>query len=68
MINVIFGRSYVFHNDTMYYVVRLIKEHHNPIIETWKEHLMCDTVLKKDGIFYFCQKVIEPEVIYDSEI
>lgn len=68
MIHVIFGRSYVYHNDVMYYVLRVIKEDHKPIIDTWKEYLMCDTVLKKEGVFYFCQKVIEPEVIYDSEI
>lgn len=65
MIHVIFGRSYVYHNDIMYYVCRIIKEDSKPILDTWKEHLMCDTVLKKDGLFYFCQKVIEPEVIDD---
>ncbi len=63
MIHVIFGRSYVYFNDAMYYVIRVIKEDSKPIVDTWKEHLMCDTVLKKDGLFYFCQKVIEPEVI-----
>lgn len=63
MINVIFGRSYIYHNDSMYYVLRVIKEDSRPVIENWKEHLMCDTVLKKNGLFYFCQRVIEPEVI-----
>lgn len=63
MINVIFGRSYIYHNDSMYYVLRVIKEDSRPVIENWKEHLMCDTVLKKNGLLYFCQRVIEPEVI-----
>lgn len=65
--HVIFGRSYVYFNDSMFYVVRVIKEDSKPIVDTWKEHLMCDTVLRKDGVFYFCQKVIEPEVI-DEQI
>lgn len=65
MIQPIFGKAYIFFNDGMYYVVRIIKESHNPVIETWKEHLMCDTALRKDGNLYFCRKVDELEVIND---
>lgn len=63
MIQPIFGKAYIHFNNDMYYVVRIIKESHNPVIDTWKEHLMCDTTLKKDGQLYFCRKVNELEVI-----
>jgi hypothetical protein len=68
MIHAIFGRSYVYHNDMMFYVVRVIRESHKPIVETWKEHLQCDTVLKKEGFYYFCQKVHDTEVIEYEQI
>lgn len=63
MIHAIFGKSFVYFNDSMFYVVRLLKESDYPVVDVWKEHLNCDTVLKKDGVFYFCQKVVDLEVI-----
>ena len=68
MINVMFGKAFVHHNDTMFYVVRIIKESSNPVIDVWKTELDCDTVLKKDGNYYFCRKVDEPEVIEYEQI
>lgn len=53
------GEYLVSFNDKMYVVVRTIKVNNNPIIETWKEHLHCDTVLKKDGYYYFCRVVTD---------
>jgi len=38
-------------------VVRKIRADHNPIIETWKDHLGVDTVLKRDGYYYFCEEI-----------
>lgn len=63
---VIFGKVYVYHGENMYYVKRVIKEYFNPNIEVWKDLLDCDTILKRDGKYYFCQKVIEAEVINES--
>lgn len=63
---VIFGKVYVYHADAMFYVKRVIKEEFNPIIDNWKTMLDCDTVLKKEGKYYFCQKVDEAEVINES--
>jgi len=68
MINVIFGKAYIFYNDSMHYVTRVIKESHNPVVDVWKEDLMCDIVLKKDGNYYFCQKIKDIEVIEDEQI
>lgn len=50
-------------NDKLYLVKKVIKEEHGPIIETWKEHLSADTVLRKEGLLYFLQTVEEPEII-----
>jgi hypothetical protein len=68
MVNSIFGRAYVYHNDKMYHVARIIRESHNPVVDVWKEHLMCDTVLKKEGNYYFCQAVQDMEVTEDEQI
>lgn len=65
---VIFGKVYIYHGDSMYHVKRVIKEDFNPVIENWKNILDCETVLKKEGKLYFCQKVVEPEVIDGEQI
>ena len=49
--------------DKRFLVVRILREDSNPIIDTWKEHLRADTVLKKDGIIYFCQETLETEIL-----
>lgn len=66
--NVIFGKVYVHFNDSMFYVKRIISEQHEPNLEVWREHLYCDTVLKKEGKYYFCQKIQDVEVIEDEQI
>jgi hypothetical protein len=47
------------YNDTIFLVLRKVRESHNPIVETWKVHLDADTVLRKDGWYYFCRKVTD---------
>ena len=44
-------------NDKLFIVVKKIRIDHNPIIETWKEHLGTDTVLKRDGYYWFCEEI-----------
>lgn len=55
------GEYLVYYNDKAYIVVRTIKESSNPIISVWKEHLGCDVVLKREGVYYFCKTVIDIE-------
>lgn len=50
-------------NGKLYLVKKIIKEEYNPIVDTWKEHLNVDTVLKKEGLLYFLQTVEELEII-----
>ena len=49
----------------MYKIKRRIKISHNPIVETWREHLRCDKVFmnKKEGYYYFCELVPEAEIV-----
>jgi uncharacterized pyridoxamine 5'-phosphate oxidase family protein len=65
---VIFGKVYIYHNNTMLYVKRIIKEDFNPVIDKWKELLDCDLVLKKEGKLYFCQTINEAEIIEDEQV
>ena len=50
------------YNNKLYLVIRKIRIDDNPIINTWKEHLHCDTVIKgNDGFLYFLQEVSDVE-------
>lgn len=48
--------------DRVFIIKKKIWEHHLPIIDTWKEHLSADTVLRKDGILYFLELVQDVEI------
>lgn len=50
-------------NEKLYVIKKLIREDHNPVVETWKEHLRADLVLRKDGILYFLEEVVDLEII-----
>ena len=47
--------------DSLYIVLRKVRINHNPIVETWKEHLRADIVFKKEPFYYFCEEIIEVE-------
>ena len=52
-----FRSELVTYNDKLFIVVRKIRVDSNPIVSTWKEHLRVDTVLKKDGYYWFCEEI-----------
>jgi hypothetical protein len=58
-----FKNEFINFQDKLYVLKRLIKEEHSPIIDTWKEHLNADTVLRKDGNLYFLEHVPDLEII-----
>jgi hypothetical protein len=60
--------TFIDYNQSLYILKRIIKENSRPIIDDWKEHLNADTVLKKDGLFYFLQKVDEAQTIEEDDI
>lgn len=49
----------------LYIIKRVIKEATIPEenVQKYKEFLGCDTVLRKDGIYYFVDKIEEAEII-----
>lgn len=55
-------RNFVSIDGKLYEIIRTIREDHNPIIETWKEHLGCEKLFKKDGYYFFVQEVEEAQI------
>ncbi len=58
--------EYIQYNNKMFLVKRKIKEQHlkqnidlSPLKILWH----CDTILKKDNLFYFCDEIKEPEYV-----
>ena len=50
-------------NDNLYQLVRTIREDQlkNPNMEDLKEYFLCDTLLRKQGLLYFCRLIEEIE-------
>ena len=54
-------------NADLYSVIRTIKVDSKPIISTWKSHLRVDTVLKRSGFYFFCNKIEDAQIVTDIE-
>jgi len=50
-------------NGNLYQLIRTLKENelNNPNTEDLKNYFYCDTVLRKQGILYFCRIIEEIE-------
>ena len=50
-------------NGNLYQLVRVLKENQlkNPNMEDLKEYFFCDTLLRKQGLLYFCRLIEEIE-------
>ena len=50
-------------NDNLYQLVRVLREDQlkNPNMEDLKEYFVCDTLLRKQGLLYFCRLIKEIE-------
>ena len=53
-------------NGNLYQLIRVLKENQlkNPIMEDLKKYFLCDTLLRKQGLLYFC-RIIE-EIEYET--
>ena len=56
-------KDFLTFNDTLYYIMRIIREEDKPIVDTWKDYLQADIVLKKENLFYFLRSVPDLEII-----
>lgn len=57
------NQEFIPFQDKLYLLKRTLKEADRPIVDTWKEHLRADIVLRKDGLLYFLQEVVDLEII-----
>ena len=50
-------------NGNLYQLVRVLQENQlkNPNMEDLKEYFLCDTLLGKQGLLYFCRLIEEIE-------
>ena len=53
-------------DDTLYEVIRTVHESKDLDIDEWKTRLMCDKLLRKNEILYFCRTIDEAIVITDE--
>ena len=58
-------KQIIYSNDKAYQLVRVLKEDSlkNPDISLLKEWFLCDTLLRKQGLLYFCRLIEEVEII-----
>ena len=50
-------------NNNLYQLIRVLKENQlkNPNMEDLKKYFHCDTLLRKQGLLYFCRLIEEIE-------
>ena len=50
-------------NGNLYQLIRVLKEDQlkNPVMEDLKKYFLCDTLLRKQGLLYFCRIIEEIE-------
>jgi hypothetical protein len=57
-------------NGTLYILKRTIKESTIPEdqVQSYKNYLGCDVVLKKDGVYYFVNKIEEAQLVKETHL
>jgi hypothetical protein len=63
-----FKKDFLYFQDKLFIVKRVLREEPNINIEVWKEHLSADTVLRKEGSLFFLENVPDLEIIEEPEI
>jgi hypothetical protein len=58
-----FKHQFLNFQDRLYVVKKIIREDLNPVIDVWKEHLMADVVVRREGLLYFLELVPDLEII-----
>ena len=58
-------KQIIYNKDKAYQLVRVLKEDSlkNPDISVLKQLFHCDTLLRKQGLLYFCRLIEEAEII-----
>ena len=58
-------KEFITFNNTLYYILKIVRIDDNPIVENLKEYLQADIVLKKEDKFFFLRSIPDIEVITD---
>lgn len=58
-------REFITFNNTLYYIVKIVRIDDNPNVENLKEYLQADIVLKKEDKFFFLRSIPDLEIIED---
>jgi hypothetical protein len=58
-------KEFITFNNTLYYIVEIIRMDDNPNVEVVKENLHADIVLKKEDKFFFLRSIPDIEIIED---
>lgn len=61
------SRNFLEVSDELYEILRRVNESHDPIIDTWKEHLRAEKVFRKDGYLYFCTKIEDAVILEETK-
>ena len=56
-------KEFILFNEQLYYIIKVIKEEDKPNLDTFKEYLQADLVLKKEEKFYFVRSIPDIEII-----
>jgi hypothetical protein len=56
-------KEFITFNNTLYYIVKVVRVDDNPIVENLKEYLQADIVLKKEDKFFFLRSIPDLEII-----
>ena len=61
------SRRLINHQGYKYVILRIIRDEHKPIIDSWTKFLGADIALRNNGLIHFCQQIHEPdELVYES--
>lgn len=58
-------KEFITFNNTLYYIVKIVRIDDNPNVENLKEYLQADIVLKKEDKFFFLRSIPDLEIIED---
>jgi len=58
-------KEFITFNNTLYYIVKIVREDDKPNVENLKEYLHADIVLKKEDKFFFLRSIPDLENITD---
>jgi hypothetical protein len=56
-------KEFITFNNSLYYIVKVVRMDDNPIIENLKEYLQADIVLKKEDKFFFLRNIPDIDII-----